>query len=304
MNKVLVILATFNGEKYIEDQIRSIINQKGVEITIFVYDDKSNDKTVSIINGFSDSRIKIFQNTVNSGSPALNFINSIKSLDEKLISEFDYFSLSDQDDIWFENKIYSALDLIKKNKSSLYCSNLIKWDDKKNTTSIINKHYPQKKFDYLFEGASAGCTYVLDRKLFFCIKKCINSVVNWDNKYLSHDWFIYFYARHYNFKVIIDKRPFLKYRIHQNNVHGSLNSNSLTAIIKRLSLIKHGWFIKQINFFSQFLDNDSVEKKIYQKFSKGYFSRILVLLKYNFSLFRSPLKFLKFFFINLFLNPK
>lgn len=304
MKKILVLLCSYNGEKYIKEQIFSILNQKNCSINLIIHDDKSTDQTLKIIEEIKDSRINLVVNKINSGSPALNFINSIKSLDENLISEFDYFSLSDQDDIWFENKIYSALDLIKKNNSSLYCSNLIKWDDKKNTTSIINKHYPQKKFDYLFEGASAGCTYVLDRKLFFCIKKCINSVANWDNKYLSHDWFIYFCARHYNFKVIIDKRPFLKYRIHQNNVHGSLNSNSLTAIIKRLSLIKHGWFIKQINFFSQFLDNDSVEKKIYQKFSKGYFSRILVLLKYNFSLFRSPLKFLKFFFINLFLNPK
>ena len=57
--------------------------------------------------------------------------------------------------------------MLKKEHSSLYFSNLILWDEKTNNKSIINKSYPQKKYDFLFEGGSAGCTYVFTND--FCL---------------------------------------------------------------------------------------------------------------------------------------
>jgi rhamnosyltransferase len=300
--KVLIVLCSYNGEKYIQEQINSILNQTDIQVSLMIYDDRSKDETISIINNINDSRISVFINEFNSSSPAHNFLNAINRTYLNDILNHDYFALADQDDVWLENKISSAINLIKKSQASLYCSNLTKWVENKNTTSIIKKNYSQKKYDYLFEGGSAGCTYVLDKTFFLSLKHMINNVSNWNNKYLSHDWLIYFFARHKNYKVIIDQTSYIKYRIHNNNVHGLLNANNLSAVFKRLSLIKNGWFTSQINFYLQFLDNNSIEKKIYLKYKKSYFNRIFILIKYNFSLFRSPLKFLKFFLINLFVK--
>ena len=161
MNKVLVILASFNGELYIKNQIESILNQTDVNIKLLVIDDNSKDNTLKILEKFEDQRITIVKNTQNSGSPALNFLQAIKSYKYHFNENFDFISLSDQDDIWQKDKIIKAIQCIELNNASLYASNLTLWNTKNNQKSLIIKHYKQTQFDYLFEGGSAGCTYVL-----------------------------------------------------------------------------------------------------------------------------------------------
>ena len=120
---------------------------------------------------------------------------------------------------------------------------------------------------------------------------------NW--KFLSHDWLIYFLARKNKQKVYIDSNPYILYRIHDNNVHGGLNGNSMSAIRSRLEVLKMGWYSEQIKGFSQFLEAGSKEMKLYNLYNKGYFGRLAVCFKYNFSLLRSKRKFIKFFIIQL-----
>jgi rhamnosyltransferase len=298
--KILIILASYNGSKYIIDQIDSILNQESVSLDIMVYDDCSKDNTIEVLSNYSlNPNVIVHKRKVGTGSAANNFFSAVKSISDEIINNYDFVAFSDQDDIWLPNKLFEACRVLKKEKSSLYCSNLILWDEKTNKESIINKSYLQKKYDFLFEGGSAGCTYVFTSK--FCLEFNIflknKNFSQW--QYFSHDWFIYFYARINKHKVSIDSNAYMKYRIHSNNVHGQLNKISFSAISERLSLVKSGWYFKHIKGYIQFFPKGSLERKIYDLYYKNYFSRLYVLIKYNFKLMRSPKKFIIFFMVSL-----
>ncbi|EKT4525827.1 glycosyltransferase [Flavobacterium psychrophilum] len=302
--KILVILASYNGEEYIIEQIQSILSQKNVDVSISVFDDMSNDSTVEILKKKFGDLIDIKVNKKASGSAANNFLNAILGLSNKLVDEFDYFAFADQDDIWLNNKLERAVEKLKFEKSSLYCSNLDLWDEENNYNSIIRKDYPQKKYDFLFEGGSAGCTYVFDK--LFCIKlKDSLANINYLNwKFLSHDWLVYFIARINNYKVFIDRECTIKYRIHSQNVHGQMNKFTIKAIVARLKILDEGWYSIQSARFINLTERNSIQEKIYYNFNHNYFSRIKILLQFNFQLMRSKKKFLQFFVLNLFIFNK
>lgn len=298
--KILVILASYNGEKYIKDQIESILSQKGVLVQIKIFDDVSSDKTVRILEDFSnDSRIQLIKNSSPTGSAANNFLGAIKSIKVDVIKQYDYVAFSDQDDIWLSGKLKAAAEMLEKDQSSLYMSNLILWEEKSNLKSIINKSYPQKEYDFLFEGGSAGCTYVFTNNFCINLKNTLVKVdyARWN--FFSHDWFIYFYARINDFKVSIDRNAFILYRIHDNNVHGQLNINSIYAAKERLRLVKEGWYFENIKGFMQLTPENSKERAIYRLYSQNYFTRLFVLFKYNFEMMRSYKKFIQFFIVSL-----
>lgn len=298
--KILVILASYNGAKYIKEQVESILNQDAVTVDIKIYDDVSKDATVAVVNQFChDERVQLSINRSPTGSAANNFFNAIKNISDEVINQYDYIAFSDQDDIWLSNKLKAATEMLLGDQSSLYMSNLILWEEKTNRKTIIKKCYPQKKHDFLFEGGSAGCTYVFTNK--FCIDLKTNlGIVDYRKwKFFSHDWFVYFFARINDYKVSIDSNAYILYRIHEQNVHGQLNVSSLYAITERLKLIKQGWYFAQIKGFANFTKDNSMEKKIYELYTKNYFTRLYVLVRYNFDLMRSPNKFVQFFIVSL-----
>jgi rhamnosyltransferase len=302
--KVLVILASFNGEKYIHDQINSILLQQGVNVDIFIFDDKSTDSTIEVVQKFSKTNISIFINDKPSGSAANNFSNSILSISDETYENYDFVALSDQDDIWNVNKLKTAVDKLKYNNSSLYASNMLLWDENTGKESIIKKDFPQKEFDFLFEGGSAGCTYVFTSDFAISLKKQLHNInyFNWIN--FSHDWFIYFYARHSGFKVTLDDSCLIRYRIHNENVHGQLNINSWTSLKKRFNLVRNGWYFKQIEGYLQIIKPDSNYYDIYYFYNFSWLTRVWVCIRYNFKLLRSKRKFLFFFLLSLIPNNK
>lgn len=298
--KILVILASYNGGKYIKEQIESILSQTNVVVDLKIYDDRSKDQTAQIIEQFiNDGRVSLFINDIATGSAANNFLGAIKGMSDELLSQYDCISFADQDDIWLPEKLVKASQMLQSNNAVLYMSNLIMWQEKTGEKSIINKAYPQKKYDFLFEGGSAGCTYVLTSKFCIDLKQTLEQTdySNW--KFFSHDWFVYFFARINNYKVVIDSNAYILYRIHDSNVHGQLNAFSFFAIKERLKYIKQGWYFEQIKGFILFTKSGSVEKKIYQLYTKNYFSRLYVLLRYNFDLMRSFKKNIQFFAISI-----
>jgi rhamnosyltransferase len=298
--KILVILASFNGIKYIEEQIISILSQVGVDITLLVFDDGSNDGTLDFLFSLNNFNIKVVKNPIPSGSAANNFLNALKSFKENDLKEYNYVAFADQDDIWLPNKIQAATNMLKSENSDLYMSNLILWEEKSNRKTIIYKSHFQKKYDYLFEGGSAGCTYVFSCDFAIELKKIIINLKNNNWKFFSHDWFVYFFARSNRYKVIIDKNAYILYRVHETNVHGQLNAFTFFAIKERIKLIKNGWYFKQAEGFMTLLCPNSYEYKIYRLYTQNYFTRLYVLLRHNFSLIRSPKKAIQFFIISLF----
>lgn len=286
---------------YIKDQITSILNQRDVDFELNIYDDNSTDSTIKICENINDYRITIHHNKKNTGSAAINFLNALCSIDRNHLNTFDYVAFSDQDDIWDENKLKEATLQLEFNNAHLYASNLTLWNMSSNKYSTIHKSYKQTKFDYLFEGASAGCTYVFSLNL---ANSFIEYVINLDLtkwKNISHDWILYFYARTNNFIVFIDNNSYITYRIHNNNVHGSLNIISFNSILKKINLIRSGWFENHfINFKNHFLNNTQIEHLIYSQYLLNWYSRMHIIIKYNFKFFRTKRKFIYLFCLNLF----
>lgn len=297
---ILIILASFNGVKYIKQQIDSILSQEDVNIDLKIFDDGSSDGTVELISSlYSSKQVQIVQNEIPTGSAANNFFQALQQIEEVCFEKYNYIAFADQDDIWLPNKLKEAGQILKTQGADLYMSNLILWLEKKNHKSIVEKAFCQKKYDYLFEGGSAGCTYVLSVKFILKLKDIIKTTDYFNWKFFSHDWFIYFLARTNNYKVAIDNRAFILYRIHETNVHGQLNALSIFAIKERLKLIANGWYYHQAKGFINLLPLNSNEVKIYRLYTKNYFTRLYVLFRYNFSLIRSTKKAFQFFLVSL-----
>jgi rhamnosyltransferase len=293
---ILVILASYNGEKYIREQIISIINQKEVEINIHIFDDASDDETCQIAKEFPE--VILTKRSHGSGSAAINFLEALFELkSENELIKYDYIAFADQDDIWLENKMSRSIYFLKKGYD-LYGSNLTIYKNGFPTDETIVKSHKQKKYDFLFEGGSAGCTYVFTPYLAEIICDNYKKIRTKTWKYFSHDWFIYFIARLNGLKTHIDKESNIYYRIHENNVHGEMNSNSIKAYAKRVKFVFSNWYLESSKGYLQFCAKDSVEFKILNKFVFGYFQRIWVLIKFNTQLMKSKSKFCKFFVIN------
>jgi rhamnosyltransferase len=240
--KCLVIMASCNGEKWIKDQIVSIFKQENVSIKLLISDDLSKDLTLKIINDLKKSNydIDIVQRSLASGSAGQNFMSIFRMLNFK---HYDFIAYSDQDDVWLPFKLSRAIEKIYESNSSGYSSSVNAfWSDRKST--VLSQSPNLRQYDFLFEGAGQGCTFVLTSKFFskfqeFCI---LNQ--NLSNKFYYHDWLTYLYCRSKNEKWFFDDVPTLNYRQHVNNDTGA--RSGLNAILNRWRLISSGWYKKQI----------------------------------------------------------
>ena len=240
--KIAVLLASYNGVKYIKEQVDSILNQKEVDVTIFISDDLSTDKTIEYLQEIYKGLENIVYLPSGSkfGGAGKNFFRLIRDVD---FSSFDFISFVDQDDIWYEDKLIRAIKTIEDKQLDAYSSNVLAfWEDGKEM--IINKSSSQARYDYLFEAAGPGCTYVLKKDLAISLQNFICD--NWEdvNKVELHDWFIYAFARENNYKWHIDEKPSMRYRQHTSNQVGA--NDGLKAKLKRLKKVFSSWYREEI----------------------------------------------------------
>jgi rhamnosyltransferase len=248
MLKVAVLLASYNGQQYIKKQINSIISQKKVELNLFISDDKSTDSTLEIIQSYCD-QYKNIQciNKDRIGGPAKNFYFLLNSINKK---NFDYVALSDQDDVWSENRLYHAIDQLQQNEALAYSSDVIAVDENEQFIKIIKKSQPQKKYDYIFETPGPGCSFVLTTELVDLINLNFKNNTSLYN-FPYHDWLIYALARNSGKRWFIDKEPKIYYRQHQNNFMGA-NIGYLMRL-KRINRILFGDYYRELIFLHQVL---------------------------------------------------
>ncbi|MGP1500891.1 glycosyltransferase [Bergeyella cardium] len=297
MKTIKTLLASYNGEKYIEEQIQSILNQEGVLVDLIINDDSSKDRTVALVKEkFPELKVKI--NTPATGSAANNFLKMITEIDFN--EDFHFVAFADQDDIWLPQKLSAAVEKLEAENAALYCSNLTKWDMQNNSFFLLKKDYPQKKYDFLFEGGSAGCTYVFTKNLAQQLKAFIPTVDSSCWEEFSHDWLVYFFARSRGFKVCIDGNSYIHYRLHNNNVHGHLNQLSFSTIKYKIGKVLRGYHKKHIENYIKYIEPGSDYYKIYRAFLGSYFQRNKMILKYNTQLMRDTKKFYLFLLLNLF----
>lgn len=293
---VKVLLTTYNGINYVEEQIQSILDQENVIVDLEIRDDNSKDNTVKLIQS-KFPNIKVNVNIPSTGSAAKNFFKMLINLD--FTQNFEYVAFSDQDDIWLPFKLVAAIQKLQNENADLYCSNLTKWDTNDGGFSLLKKDYPQKKFDFLFEGGSAGCTYVFTKSLAIELINVIETMdlSNWVE--LSHDWFVYFFARSRNYKVVIDGNSYIYYRIHNNNVHGHLNQLNFKTVYERYSKVINGYYQNHAMNYIKYIGKNTETEEIYNWFLRNYFTRNFIIWKYNLQLMRDPKKFFIFALLNL-----
>jgi rhamnosyltransferase len=254
MSKIAVLLAAYNGEKWIEQQIRTIFIQKNINLHLYISLDLSTDNTYDLIRKISENNdnIKLLSYGKRFGNAARNFYRIIE---EVPVEEYDYIALSDQDDIWLENKLSNAISLLDKYNADGYSSNVMAfWENGK--TEIIKKSYPAKEFDYLFQTPGPGCTFVLKQHLIKNLKCLILEKKTLVSELDIHDWFIYAYARSNNYKWIIDKNSYIKYRQHSANLVGA--NIGFYAFMKRIKLMLSGYGFAQLIKIIKVLDLENI----------------------------------------------
>ena len=249
-----MLLAVFNGVAYLQKQIDSIFSQEGVDVEIFVSVDLSTDGSEKWIDQFAlaDSRMHVLPHGQKFGGAAPNFFRLFRDIS---FDDVDYICLSDQDDIWLPNKLVRAHQVVIKRYALAYSSNAVAfWDDGKE--AFINKSQPQTRWDYLFEAAGPGCTYVLRKSLAKEIQKLVTSDQLNINKIGLHDWFIYAYARSKSYAWVIDDQALIYYRQHSNNQVG-MNSG-LKAFMHRARKVSSGWALGQSALIARIIGMENV----------------------------------------------
>jgi glycosyltransferase involved in cell wall biosynthesis len=230
--KVAVLLATYNGSKYIREFLDSLVDQTETDFKLIVRDDGSTDDTLEIIHSYSSKiRIALIEATVRLG-PANSFFELLMHVDDT----FDFYFFADQDDFWQSSKIGRAVDELspKKEQIALYCSRLEYVDE--NLVHIKYSRIPKViAFENaLVENIAIGCTIALTRparQLIIESPPCPIIIKNW---WFYHDWWIYIIIVAFG-TVIYDKSPTIKYRQHDKNSVGAATNifQDLNRRIKR-----------------------------------------------------------------------
>ena len=213
MSRICILLSTYNGEKYLEEQLESLLSQQDVEIDILVRDDGSIDATRQILDQWTQKANLKWYHGDNLGF-ALSFLDLVKNA-----SDYDYYAFCDQDDIWLPDKLKRAviaLDSIQE-PIRLYCSNVYYYKEGQ-TYGAIHSAVPYfDKYTCLLRNIAPGCTMVFSREL----KELLSSAS--PRHIIAHDFWIFQLAVlmgqvHYDFE------PTMLYRQHENNQIGQKNS--------------------------------------------------------------------------------
>ena len=219
---ICVMLASYNGEKFIQEQIDSILRQEGVIIKLVIRDDGSKDNTLQIIDKYSNNKsIKIVKGQ-NIG-PANNFYKLLGDAYES-----DFYAWSDQDDIWDVDKLLNSVNKIAKfstDKPALYYSASRTVDINKKLLGIIGESSPSLTYGAaLIRSNAQGSTFVFNNALMRVarlytpeFKKCA----------ILHDAWLHRVCLAVDGVVVHDSIPHMSYRIHGSNVLAKLPSNKL-----------------------------------------------------------------------------
>lgn len=211
--KVTVLLSTYNGSKFLQEQLNSLYEQTYPEIRILVRDDGSTDSTRSMLGiEQSKGRVDILEGHNNLG-PALSFFELLRSAASTATK---YVAFCDQDDVWHPQKIahaVSTLTGVAGSGPAMYFSR----------AEIVDEHLKHIGYtempgkvgfgNALVENVAVGCTVVLNRKAIDLICE------NLPDKVLIHDWWCYLVVSCFG-EVIFDNSPDIKYRQHGSNAIG------------------------------------------------------------------------------------
>ena len=216
---VSIAMCTYNGERFLEQQIDSLINQSYKKLEIIIVDDGSKDGTVNMVNAYAaqDPRIKFLQNEHNLGY-VKNFEKAIS------LCNGDFIALCDQDDVWDLNKIQLLVDNIGDN-ILIYHNSLLTEEDGKPIcllSEVLNMYEGDSPLPFVFYNCISGHSCMFKKEL-------VPHFGSFDTNYF-HDWWIAFVAGSFG-RIKFLNTPLVNYRQHSNT-----NTDILKAINKKSEL--------------------------------------------------------------------
>lgn len=213
--KIAILMSTYNGDKYIQEQIDSILNQKEVDLEIIIRDDGSSDRTTSLIKKYISvhRNIKLIEGYNVGCEESFNQL-CLYALEN---SNAEYFAFCDQDDVWMPNKIYVALKMLENYDDALpnlYFSNLSMVTENLMPISDIFRDkdlygYNQKALIQIF---TYGCTCVFNKVAlkYYCKPK--------KNRCFHDHWIFVICSLLGN--AVYDRNSYILYRQHTDNLSG------------------------------------------------------------------------------------
>ena len=228
--KISVCLASYNGSKYINKQIESILYQLRETDELVIVDDNSSDETVKIIEDFKDPRIKLINNVFNLGV-VKNFERAINN------ATGDIIFLSDQDDVWLPNKVEKILEVFQKYPDItlvLSDAQIIDSEDQITANSFfkIRGKFVANPLSNIIKNKYHGCTLAFRREM-------VEVFLPFPADTPMHDMWIGIVNAIYG-KVFYIDEPLIQHRRHDNNTsRGHLGNAGIVQMIKwRLTLVK------------------------------------------------------------------
>lgn len=245
MEQIDIILATYNGEKYLKEQLDSILNQTYTNFRLLISDDCSKDSTKEILKEYEkkDDRIKVFFQEKN-----LGYVKNFEFLLNKV--ENSIYALSDQDDIWNKDKVEKSYNKLKEENADLVFTDLEMIDEEGKTiknsfndymklSKKIEKTLNSYELAYLYNCVT-GCTILAKAEM---LKKILP--IPKSSKHMIHDYWIAIITA-LNGKVTYLKEPTIKYRQHSQNQIGANHTvykfNKFEQVRNHLIDVKLGVF--------------------------------------------------------------
>ncbi|PID96735.1 MAG: lipopolysaccharide biosynthesis protein [Actinomycetales bacterium] len=238
--RVVVLLATCNGARYLDEQLDTILEQHGVSVRLVVGDDGSTDGTRDLLHdrALADPRIELLPDVPPSGSAAANFYRLLR---ETTVAPGELVALSDQDDRWRPGKLARQVREISHGAAGV-SSDVVAFDSD-GRRQLIRKSFPQRRFDYVCESPGPGSTFLLTPEL---VQECRVALAEPDSvaaRVDYHDWLIYGIARAMGQRWVILDEPTVDYRQHEDNVMGA--NRGWRSALDRLARVRSHWHRSQ-----------------------------------------------------------
>ena len=249
---VAILLATYNGDRYLHAQLSSYLRQIHTNWRVYCSDDGSNDKTHEIYKQFA---IEDHQRFAWIDGPCKGYADNFLSMVRSPEIKGDFYAYSDQDDVWVEDKLARAITFLRTapaEKPAMYCSATILTDEDGADIGLSRKSPRGPSFrNALVENIATGNTIVINNAARDILARFSKPATVW-----AHDWWTYLVLTGVGGLIQYDPMPTVNYRQHRQNLVGQATSWSNQS--HRIGRMLHGDFVKKNAFNIEALSSNAV----------------------------------------------
>lgn len=226
---ISVCMATYNGEKYIKEQVDSILSQLGEQDEIIVSDDGSSDNTINILTSYKDKRIHVYAHTFCGKKDCVGDVVSANFEHAISIAKGDYIFLADQDDIWIDGKVEKMVKALQNAHVVVSNAWMLYDDNIGNCHRLLYEKRPPLHNYFLRRGKYYGCCMALRRD-------ALEYVLPFPNPTPLHDTWLGLLPELVGGAIFLDE-PLIYYRCHSLNVSRHVHNSLLFKIKYRFRLL-------------------------------------------------------------------